>query len=147
MSEHNRSDYFSGIDPSRRSFIARFAAAVFAAPAIASFALDGIAQATPGHGKLDGPLHFGNQGYGNQSYCNQSLYNQTLHNQSIYNQCIANQHLHNQHLHNQQWGNQSCGNQSDHHHHRHHEHDTNWWKHGDCLPFDNHQHRRGHRSH
>jgi hypothetical protein len=142
MSAHNRSDNFSGIDPSRRSFITRFAAAVFAAPAIATFALDGIARATPSHGNLDGPRH----SHGNQSYCNQSLQNQTLHNQCVGNQHLHNQHMHNQHMNNQQLGNQSCSNQSDHNYGRQLDYDTSRWKHGECLPFDNHHHRRGHRS-
>lgn len=144
MSAHNRSDNFSGIDPSRRSFITRFAAAVFAAPAIASFALDGIAQATPSRSRLDGPWHH----HGNQNCGNQSLYNQTLHNQPFRDHCIGNQHVNNQSWGNQGFGNQSCCNQSGHEHGRHHDHhhDTDWWKHGECLPFDNHHHRRGHRS-
>jgi hypothetical protein len=36
--------------PSRRAFLARFAGAAFAAPVIASFALDGVAQAGEKHG-------------------------------------------------------------------------------------------------
>jgi hypothetical protein len=67
MSEHRAGDQLSGVEPSRRSFIAKFAGAVFAAPLISSFALDGMAQASPAHQKH----HHGNMpysGYGNLSY-------------------------------------------------------------------------------
>jgi hypothetical protein len=136
VSEHQRIKAFLGVDPSRRSFIAKFAGAVFAVPLVSSFALDGIAQASPD--KLrDHPLHqhHGNQGDCKQYLGNQTLHNQWLYNQTMHNQCISNQHLHNQHLHNQ-----SCGNQQ--HHHKH-GHGAPWDDIGNCMPSDHHHHRRG----
>jgi hypothetical protein len=138
VSDHQRSKPFLGIDPSRRSFIAKFAAAVFAAPVVTSFALDGVALASkPDH------QHHGNQvdckGYlSNQYLHNQHLYNQTLYNQTLHNQMLCNQMLHNQML-----CNQMLSNQTDHHHHHRHGHDSSWWAYGECLPLDNHRHRRG----
>ncbi len=117
MSEHQRIKAILGVEPSRRSFIAKFAAAVFAAPLVSSFALDGIAQARPEMHK-DNPTHqhHGNQTdckqyLGNQTLHNQSLHNQWLYNQTMHNQCISNQHLHNQHMHNQHMHNQHMHNQ------------------------------------
>jgi hypothetical protein len=123
MPQHHEAD-LSGAVHNRRSFIAKFAGAVFAAPMISSFALDGIAQAQPGQrirGGLQQYLH--NQSCGNQNIPNQWLYNQHLHNQYLYNQWIMNQHMHNQY--------------NDHDHH-----DPSWWAYGECFPFDNHRHRR-----
>ena len=145
MSEHQRIKAILGVEPSRRSFIAKFAAAVFAAPLVSSFALDGIAQARPEMHK-DNPTHqhHGNQTdckqyLGNQTLHNQSLHNQWLYNQTMHNQCISNQHLHNQHMHNQHMHNQSCGNQQHHHKHGH----GAPWDIGNCMPSDHHHHRRG----
>jgi hypothetical protein len=139
VSKHQHNGDFPGIDASRRSFITKFAAAVFAAPAITSFALDGIAHAADGH--RDGkPRH--RHHHANQSLCNQTLQNQTLHNQTLFNQCVANQHLHNQHLHNQAPHTICLPNQTEvpwlpw-------ERDTDWWTFGECLPFDHHNRRRG----
>lgn len=145
VSEHQRIKAILGVEPSRRSFIAKFAAAVFAAPLVSSFALDGIAQAQPD--KLrDHPVHqhHGNQTdckqyLGNQTLDNQSLHNQWLYNQTMHNQCISNQHMHNQHMHNQHLHNQSCGNQQ--HHHKHGKGAP--WDIGNCMPSDHHHHRRG----
>ena len=131
VSEQQRNGDFTGIDASRRYFITRFAAAVFAAPAITSFALDGIAQASAQH-RDDGPGH---HYHSNQSYCNQFV-----HNQKLFNQCIANQHLHNQRLFNQTCGNQTEGPEP----WLPWERDPSWWKHEECLPFDHHHRRRGH---
>jgi hypothetical protein len=51
--------------PSRRAFLVRFAGAAFAAPVIASFALDGVAQA----GERGGPQnHHHHQGNPNGGY-------------------------------------------------------------------------------
>jgi hypothetical protein len=61
--------------PSRRAFLIRYAGAAFAAPVIASFALDGVAQAGERHGHRHGHP---NQSHPNQSHPNQCLPNQTI---------------------------------------------------------------------
>jgi hypothetical protein len=73
----------SDAKPSRRAFLIRYAGAAFAAPVIASFALDGVAQASEKHN------HKHRQGHPNQSYPNQSHPNQCLPNQSLPNQTIG----------------------------------------------------------
>jgi hypothetical protein len=140
--DHQRNEKFSGVDSSRRMFIARFAAAVFAAPVISSFALDGIAQAQAGRSLNGGPPS-------QQSHCNQYI-----HNQFMYNQCLANQpkqmqpnqphchsHPNQSHYGNQCVPNQLCCNQHD--HYQPGENDPGWWGYGECFPFDNHRRRRG----
>jgi hypothetical protein len=72
--------------PSRRVFLARFAGAAFAAPVIATFALDGVAQASERHDQHKPPRHCNpNQTNANQTqpappkhgYPNQTNPNQT----------------------------------------------------------------------
>lgn len=101
--------------PSRRAFLVRFAGAAFAAPVIASFALDGVAQASErnhhhsahpnqtsgnqGHPKQCHPNQTtGNQGHPKQCHPNQTLANQTttIGNQGHPKQCHPNQTLANQ---------------------------------------------------
>jgi hypothetical protein len=142
--EHQRNEKFSRVESSRRTFITRFAAAVFAAPVISSFALDGIAQAQAGpdpKGWSGDPRQ--------QNHCNQYI-----HNQFLYNQCLANQpkqmqpnqpHCHS-HPNQAYYGNQCaqkqlCGNQHD--HYQPGADDPRWWGYGECFPFDNHHRRRG----
>ena len=58
--------------PSRRAFLVRFAGAAFAAPVIASFALDGVAQASERGGQQKDKRHCApNQGHPNQGNPNQ----------------------------------------------------------------------------
>jgi hypothetical protein len=66
--------------PSRRAFIARFAGAAFAVPVIASFALDGVAQASERSDHRQGQPNqtSGNQGHPKQCHPNQGNPNQTL---------------------------------------------------------------------
>ena len=126
---------FRGIDASRRSFITKFAAAVFAAPAISTFALDGIAHATTAQHE-DGPRR--HHHHGNQTVCNQYVHNQTL-----FNQCLEKQKLQNQKLHNQMLHNQCISNQAGEVPWLPWERDPGWWGLGECLPFDHHHRRRG----
>ena len=59
--------------PSRRAFLVRFAGAAFAAPVIASFALDGVAQASERGGHQKDKRHCApNQGHPNQGNPNQT---------------------------------------------------------------------------
>jgi len=59
--------------PSRRAFLVRFAGAAFAAPVIASFALDGVAQASERGGQQKDKRHCApNQGHPNQGNPNQT---------------------------------------------------------------------------
>ena len=66
--------------PSRRAFLVRFAGAAFAAPVIASFALDGVAQASERtyHHQGHPNQTSGNQGSPKQCHPNQGNPNQTL---------------------------------------------------------------------
>ena len=74
--------------PSRRAFLVRFAGAAFAAPVIASFALDGVAQASErSHHHSAHP----NQTSGNQGHPKQCHPNQTAGNQGHPKQCHPNQ--------------------------------------------------------
>jgi hypothetical protein len=74
--------------PSRRAFLVRFAGAAFAAPVIASFALDGVAQASErSHHHQGNP----NQTTGNQGHPKQGHPNQTTGNQGHPKQCHPNQ--------------------------------------------------------
>jgi len=75
--------------PSRRAFLVRFAGAAFAAPVIASFALDGVAQASERtyHHQGHPNQTSGNQGYPDhrhpkQCHPNQGNPNQTLRDSS-----------------------------------------------------------------
>jgi hypothetical protein len=89
--------------PSRRAFLVRFAGAAFAAPVIASFALDGVAQASErtyhhqGHpnqtsGNQGSPKQcHPNQTTGNQGHPKQGRPNQTTGNQGHPKQCHPNQ--------------------------------------------------------
>jgi len=89
--------------PSRRAFLVRFAGAAFAAPVIASFALDGVAQASErtyhpqGHpnqtsGNQGSPKQcHPNQTTGNQGHPKQGHPNQTTGNQGHPKQCHPNQ--------------------------------------------------------
>lgn len=65
--------------PSRRAFLARFAGAAFAVPVIASFALDGVAQASERNYHHQGQPNqtSGNQGHPKQCHPNQATGNQT----------------------------------------------------------------------
>jgi hypothetical protein len=65
--------------PSRRAFLVRFAGAAFAAPVIASFALDGVAQASERsyHHQGNPNQTSGNQGSPKQCHPNQATGNQT----------------------------------------------------------------------
>jgi hypothetical protein len=82
---------------SRRAFLVRFAGAAFAAPVIASFALDGVAQASErGRQQKDKRHCAPNQGHPNQTNPNQGYPNQTNPNQGPPNhghpkQCHPNQ--------------------------------------------------------
>ena len=62
----------SDAKPSRRAFLIRYAGAAFAAPVIASFALDGVAQAGEKHN------HKHHHGHPNQCCPNQTVSNQCL---------------------------------------------------------------------
>ena len=70
----------------RRAFMKRAAAAVFAAPVIVSFGLDGVAEA---HGR--------HHCHPNQTYPNQTQPNQTYPNQTYPNQTDPNEHCHHHH--------------------------------------------------
>jgi hypothetical protein len=70
----------SDAKPSRRAFLIRYAGAAFAAPVIASFALDGVAQAGEKHN------HKHHHGHPNQTHPNQTHPNQCLPNQTVGNQ-------------------------------------------------------------
>jgi hypothetical protein len=88
---------------SRRAFLVRFAGAAFAAPVIASFALDGVAQASERGGQKDKRHCAPNQGHPNQTnpnqtnpapkhgHPNQGYPNQTNPNQGPPKQCHPNQ--------------------------------------------------------
>ena len=125
MSEHLRSDKLSGVDHNRRSFIAKFAGAVFAAPVISSFALDGIAQAQTDRRHH----HMPNGHYPNGHYPNGHYPNGHYPNGHYPNGHYPNGHYPNGHLPNGHNGEHGCD-------------DPFWWVFGDCFPFDNH-HRRG----
>jgi hypothetical protein len=79
--------------PSRRAFIARFAGAAFAVPVIASFALDGVAQASERNYHHQGHPNqtSGNQGHPKQCHPNQTTANQTTGNHRHPKQCHPNQ--------------------------------------------------------
>jgi hypothetical protein len=115
MSERDANDQLAGVEPSRRRFIAKFAGAVFAAPLISSFALDGIARATPvqlADRHRHSNMPYG--GYGNQKH--------------------PNMHHHNMHHGNMPYGkNYKHGEGCD---------DPFWWVYGECFPVDNHHHRK-----
>ena len=71
--------------PSRRAFLVRFAGAAFVAPVIASFALDGVAQASERsyhHHQGNPNQTIGNQGSPKQCHPNQTSPNQTTGDQS-----------------------------------------------------------------
>jgi len=69
----------SNAEPSRRAFLVSFAGAAFAAPVIASFALDGVAQASERKHHYQGQPNqtSGNQGHPKQCHPNQTTGNQT----------------------------------------------------------------------
>ena len=78
--------------PSRRAFLVRFAGAAFAAPVIASFALDGVAQASErGEHQKDKRHCAPNQGHPNQTNPNQTNPNQGPPNHGHPKQCHPNQ--------------------------------------------------------
>jgi hypothetical protein len=134
----HRNSRLAGVEPNRRAFIAKFAGAVFAAPVISSFALDGIAQARPATGHRHDCRHHHHH-YGNMSHGNQSYGNQCYGNMSHGNQCYGNMSHGNQCYGNMSYGNMSYGNGGD----RDECHDDPyWWLFGECFPFDNHRHRR-----
>ncbi len=84
MTENHDNEGLDSVSRSRRSFIKKFAAGAFMAPVIASFALDGMASASP-------LPTFPNQGFPNQSCANQVLPNQGFPNQDFPNQMFGNQ--------------------------------------------------------
>lgn len=131
MPQHDKAERLSGVDQNRRSFIAKFAGVVFAAPMISSFALDGIARAQPDQRNRGlSPQYLNNQHFGNQHEHDPFCRDQHFHNQHWGNQYLGNQSWGNQH-----WGNQHIGNQWLKNKHEHH--DPYWWVYGDCFPFDN----------
>jgi hypothetical protein len=75
----------------RRRFLKK-AAAVFAAPAVVSFFLDGVAEAHERHWLA------------NQTYANQTHPNQCHPNQTEPNQTFSNQHRHHHHHHDDNGG-------------------------------------------
>ena len=81
--------------PSRRAFLVRFAGAAFAAPVIASFALDGVAQASERsyHHQGNPNQTTGNQGHPKQCHPNQTTGNQGYPKQGHPNQTNPNQTL------------------------------------------------------
>ena len=80
--------------PSRRAFLVRFAGAAFAAPVIASFALDGVAQASERGGQQKDKRHCApNQGHPNQGNPNQGPPNHGHPKQCHPNQGNPNQTL------------------------------------------------------
>jgi hypothetical protein len=80
--------------PSRRAFLVRFAGAAFAAPVIASFALDGVAQASERGGHQKDKRHCApNQGHPNQGNPNQGPPNHGHPKQCHPNQGNPNQTL------------------------------------------------------
>lgn len=106
------------VEPSRRAFLVRFAGAAFAAPVIASFALDGMAQASERgkpqdnkHGKGNPKQCPPNQGHPNQGNPNQGNPNQGNPNQGNPNQGRPNQGYPNQGNPNQGHPNQGFPNQ------------------------------------
>ena len=86
--------------PSRRAFLARFAGAAFAVPVIASFALDGVAQASERryHHQGNPNQTSGNQGHPKQCHPNQTTGNQGYGNHGHPKQCHPNQSNPNQTL-------------------------------------------------
>jgi hypothetical protein len=79
---------------SRRAFLVRFAGAAFAAPVIASFALDGVAQASERGGQQKDKRHCApNQGHPNQTNPNQGPPNHGHPKQCHPNQGNPNQTL------------------------------------------------------
>jgi hypothetical protein len=133
--EHHGNDKFAGVDAGRRSFIVRFAAAVFAVPAVSSFALDGIARAASDHREFGNSSNYGGQRCGNQ----------TVPNQYMHNQHVGNQSWGNQHIGNQSWGNQHIGNQRNDQSPDFQRDRSGSLSDGDCFPYDNHHGRRGRR--
>lgn len=91
MTENHDNEGFGDVARSRRSFIKKFAAGAFVAPVIASFALDGMASASP-------VPNLPNQGFPNQTSPNQGFPNQSCANQGFPNQGFPNQLLGNQRL-------------------------------------------------
>jgi hypothetical protein len=89
MTENHDNEGFGSVAGSRRSFIKKFAAGAFIAPVIASFALDGMASASP-------VPNLPNQGFPNQSCPNQVFPNQGFPNQGFPNQGFPNQMFPNQ---------------------------------------------------
>jgi len=79
--------------PSRRAFLVRFAGAAFAAPVIASFALDGVAQASERtyHHQGHPNQTTGNQGHPKQGHPNQTSGNQGYPDHRHPKQCHPNQ--------------------------------------------------------
>lgn len=84
--------------PSRRAFLVRFAGAAFAAPVIASFALDGVAQASERshHHSAHPNQTSGNQGHPKQCHPNQTSGNQGYPDHRHPKQCHPNQTVANQ---------------------------------------------------
>jgi hypothetical protein len=105
MPENQHSKSFSAVDPSRRVFITKYAALAFAAPLVASFALDGVASAAP-RITMGNQQQFPNQQCPNQFFPNQKFPNQKFPNQQLPNQQLPNQQLPNQQFPNQQFPNQ-----------------------------------------
>jgi len=92
----------SAEEPSRRAFITRYGGMAFAAPVIASFALDGLTRHRETHEHDHGrPCHHPshghpshghpNQGYPNQGHPNQGYPNQGYPNQGYPNQTYPDQ--------------------------------------------------------
>jgi hypothetical protein len=119
VSDHMRNERLSRVEPNRRSFMAKFAGAVFAAPVISSFALDGIAQAQP-----DRRHHLPNGYSPNGHYPNG--HHPNGHHPNGHH---PNGHMPNGHLPNGHHGEHGCD-------------DPFWWVFGECFPFDNHRSRR-----
>jgi hypothetical protein len=82
MADKDEYEGFGNVDPGRRGFIKKFAAAAFIAPVIATFALDGIASADT------------NQHHPNQHFPNQHFPNQHFPNQLCPGEYHPNQHDH-----------------------------------------------------
>jgi hypothetical protein len=83
---------YSDDQPSRRAFLIRYAGAAFAAPVIASFALDGVAQASERGGHQKDKRHCApNQGHPNQTNPNQGPPKHGHPNQGYPNQTNPNQ--------------------------------------------------------
>ena len=87
MADKDEYEGFGNVDPGRRGFIKKFAAAAFIAPVIATFALDGIASA-------DTNQHHPNQQNPKQHFPNQHFPNQHFPNQLCPGEYHPNQHDH-----------------------------------------------------